>query len=180
MYFLQDEICLYCSKGYPHLCVNNVSLLVNYSGQRVPYGVAVQMQGVPGMAPTPAGYSQMQMSAAGMSGLGGVPGMTAVQVPAGMSRVSNGLAGVYPGAEKPAGLYQGAQGYPGLGQAGLLATSSSLGQPGAGYYASGQPTYIPVHSPDGQQRYMVSPSYGMRGAVTSQSMMSMWDCPAPY
>ncbi|XP_052816227.1 collagen alpha-2(IV) chain-like [Mya arenaria] len=149
------------------------------SGQRVPYGVAVQMQGgVPGMAQMPAGMSPVGgiPGMQGMQGLGGMPGMTAVQMQAGgMSRASNGLGGMYPGAEKQGMLPGAPQGYPGLGQAGLLATSSSLGQPGAAYYGSGQPTYIPVSCADGQQRYMVSPNYGLRTTSplgSSQSMMS--------
>ncbi|WAR11670.1 hypothetical protein MAR_025850, partial [Mya arenaria] len=130
---------------------NSQSLQVKWfdrvSGQRVPYGVAVQMQGgVPGMAQMPAGMSPVGgiPGMQGMQGLGGMPGMTAVQMQAGgMSRASNGLGGMYPGAEKQGMLPGAPQGYPGLGQAGLLATSSSLGQPGAAYYGSGQPTYIP-------------------------------------
>lgn len=125
-----------------------------FSGQRLPYGLAVHpmsgMGGVPGMVSLQGMQAQQ--------GMVGLPaGMSAVQMPQGVSRVPNGM-GLYQ-AEKPAMYPGGVPQYQSLGQAGLLATSSSLGQPGAAYYGSAQPMYIPVSSPDGQQRYMVSPSY---------------------
>ncbi|KAH3775481.1 hypothetical protein DPMN_176884 [Dreissena polymorpha] len=141
-----------------------------FSGQRLPYGLAVHPMsgmGVPGMV------SLQQMQAQGMSvpGMVGVPaGMSAVQMPPGVSRVPNGMGGLYQ-AEKQVMYPGGVPQYQSLGQAGLLATSGSLGQPGAAYYGSAQPMYIPVSSPDGQQRYMVSPSYAALQRA-SPSMMS--------
>lgn len=118
----------------------------------------------------------------GMTPVQGVPGMTAVPgmatmqaIPGGFARNPNGMSGLYQ-AEKAGGLLPATVSYQPLGQpAGILAQSSALaGQPaGAGaFYGASQPTYIPVSSPGSQQRYMVSPSFGMPGAPSGSSLVS--------
>jgi len=125
-------------------------------------------QGVPGMAVVP-----------GMPGMSAMPGMTAMQVQGGIPRAPNGMSGLYQ-AEKaglyPAGASPGYQSLSGAQASLLAAQSGSLaGQPSAAAYygtsMTGQPTYIPVTSPTGQQRFMVSPSYGMPGTPSGKFIL---------